>query len=930
MEVQIVPLAALFKLKTNASVVFYPLRCFQIDKNSQLWMTNLPEMKNIFLILYGLLLLLITGCTKLSTEITLYDLKCENLDNPQGIGTTEPAFGWKLASSVNGSSQKAYQVLVASDLKYLNEEDADLWNSGKVKSSDQVMTIYDGKELKSRSVCYWKVRIWDQNNDFSEWSPEYSFSVGLLNDSDWSASYIGLRSESENTIAPQFRKNFIVETKPRKIFLFVNSLGYHEVILNGKKVGDKVLAPAVSQFSKRSQVVTYDISALVNVGRNDLVLWTGKGWYTKGLPGVGFDGPLVRAQIDIPDNDSWITILKTDSTWLCRNSGYYTTGTWLPGQFGGETVDGRMNLTDLNSQSLDIAKWSPVEVVSVTEHLATSQLSEANIITDTISPVKIQSIGKNSWLIDMGTTLTGWTEIRLKSLKPGQEILIEYSDHLDKEGKVVDQGQSDKYIACGKQPEVFKNKFNYHGFRYIKISNLKNQPLKDEIYSYPIRTGYNLASSFECSDPDMNAIHNMIFYTLQCLSLGGYLVDCPQIERLGYGGDGNASTETAQTMFDLAPLYRNWLQAWGDCLREDGGMPHTAPNPYSAGGGPYWCGFVITASWRTYMNYGDRRILEKYYPVMQKWLTYADRYSPSGLLEPWPETDYRSWYLGDWASPEGTDHTDSASIKLVNNCFMTVCFETMEKIANVLGKKEEAQMYSSRKQKIADLINSELFNKTNNTYGSGIQVDMTYPLLAGVVPVNLEEKIENRLKDVILNEHNGHIACGLVGIPVFTEWSVNNRETDLFYSMLKKREYPGYLYMIDNGATTTWEHWNGARSRIHNCYNGIGSWFYQSVGGIRKDENIPGYRQVIIDPVIPEGITWANTTKETPYGTVKVNWMIENGFFRMNIKLPPGCQGNVLIPEGVEEYELNGVSSKKKNEPMLIESGVYDIQYNFD
>ncbi|MBK9389577.1 MAG: hypothetical protein IPN68_05030 [Bacteroidetes bacterium] len=206
-------------------------------------------------------------------------------------------------------------------------------------------------------------------------------------------------------------------------------------------------------------------------------------------------------------------------------------------------------------------------------------------------------------------------------------------------------------------------------------------------------------------------------------------------------------------------------------------------------------------------------------------------------------------------------------------------------------------MYASRKLKITELINNELFDKEKNIYGSGIQIDMTYPLLAGIVPENLKETIETRLKDVIIKGHAGHIACGLVGIPVFTEWSVKNKKSDLFYSMLKKRDYPGYLYMIDNGATTTWEHWNGARSRIHNCYNGIGSWFYQSVGGINKDENSPGYQHIIIDPAIPKGITWANTTKETPYGTVKVNWIIENGVFNMTVNIPVGCTGILVIPD---------------------------------
>lgn len=887
-------------------------------------------MKNKHLILSGLLLLIIAGCTRISTDITIYDLKCENLNNPEGIGTTEPAFGWKIATEVNGSSQKAYQVLVASDQKLLNETDADLWNSGKIRSSMQIMVPYAGKDLASRAVCVWKVRIWDENGNSSEWSPVSGFSIGLLEKSDWSASYIGFPGKSDYSVAPQFRKSFEISETGIKTFLFVNSLGYHEIYLNGEKIGDKVLTPAVSQFGKRSHVLTYDISALLKRGRNDLVIWAGKGWYSKGLPGVSYDGPVVRAQIDQYNSARWNTIVKTDSTWLGRNSGYYDTGTWFPWQFGGELVDASLLLSDLSASSIDKTSWNPVAIIRVPEHEATPQMTESNIIADTIKSVLILPLGNNKWFVDMGTTLTGWSEIRFSGLKAGQEVLLEYCDHLDKVGNPVNQGQSDRYIAKGATGEVFRNRFNYHGYRYIKISNLDNEPKADDIKSYLIQTGFKAASSFECSDPDMNAIHDMVSYTLQCLSLGGYFVDCPQIERLGYGGDGNASTETAQTMFDLAPLYSNWLQAWADCISEDGGMPHTAPNPYPAGGGPYWCGFIITASWKTYMNYDDKRILEQYYPVMQKWLGYAEKYSSSGLLQPWPDTDYRAWYLGDWASPEGTDHTDKASISLVNNCFMSVCYETMNKIAMALGKPEDAKLYSEKSLKINEIINKDLYDPRRNIYGSGTQIDMTYPLLAGIVPDSLTEIVRENLLNEIKVNHKGHIATGLVGIPVFTEWAINNRETELMYSILKKREYPGYLYMIENGATTTWEHWNGARSRIHNCYNGIGTWFYQSLGGIRKIENIPGYHAIIIDPQIPEGITWANTSKETPYGTLKVNWSIENGIFKMDIEIPVGCQANVIIPEYAVKYEINGKSFSKKDSPVIIDSGEYDIVYKFD
>ena len=887
-------------------------------------------MKLSFRIIIVAVILSSTGCKDRLAELTIFDLRCENLSEPLGIGTTIPGLSWKIKSGKNGTSQKAYQILMASDNNLLNEENADLWNSGKVLSRASVLVPYSGNTLTSRSVCYWKVRVWDENDHKSDWSPTAGFSVGLLKKSDWNASYIGLPGKENNIVSPQLRKTFKLKNKGEKVYIQVNSLGYHELFLNGEKVGDKVLTPAVSQFNKRSQVITYDITRLVKEGRNDIILWLGHGWYSKGLPGVGYDRPLVRAQTEQLNNGKWETIVRTDSTWTCRNSGYSCLGTWRSGDYGGEKVDAGILLPDLSASSLDKASWSPVFTAEDNGFEVSPQTTEMNSITGIFKADSVITFGDGKWLIDMGKTLTGWVEIRFPALNPGQELLMEYSDHFEKDGKLKEQGQEDRYVASGKEGEIFHNKFNYHGFRYIIISNLKSAPVKDDITSYLIHTDYRLASTFECSDPDLNKIHDMIFYTLRCLSLGGDLVDCPQIERLGYGGDGNASTLTAQTMFDLAPLYSNWLQAWADCVRDDGGMPHTAPNPYPAGGGPYWCGFIITASWKTFVNYGDIRVLEKYYPTMQKWLGYVDKYSPNGLLEPWPETDYRGWYLGDWAVPEGTDQTDKSSVSLVNNCFVSVCYETMQKIAGVLGKDADADKYSAKNDQIRKLIQSKLFDPERNLYGSGSQIDLTYPLLAGVVPDSLASIVRRNLLNKIEINHNGHFACGLVGIPVFTEWAVKNQEVNLMYSMLKKKDYPGYLYMLENGATTTWEHWNGARSRIHNCYNGIGSWFYQALGGLQSDEKFPGYQHLIIDPQIPIGITWANISKETPYGTVEVRWKLEDAIFKMKIKIPVGSTASVKIPKGSERCKLNGKSFGSEESFVDVGSGEFEFICNLN
>lgn len=870
-----------------------------------------------------------SGCAKSDPELNIYDLKCENLKEPAGIATLIPRLSWKISSELNGTSQSAYQILAASDAELLDENRADLWNSGKVVSGESVLVPWNGKQLQPGMVCFWKVMIWDQNDRKSDWSVPSSFTIGLLDKTGWKSAYIAFDAGKDIQVSPQLRKTFTLDNDPAHLYLHVNSLGYHEVWVNGKKAGDNVLTPAVSQFNKRSLVITYDITSLAEKGKNDLVLWLGRGWYAPGLPGVVNEGPVVRAQLEsVGKDNSRNIILVTDKTWTGRASGYSTIGSWKPGQFGGELIEAGMLTEDMSSSSLDSLKWSPVKEVPVPEHSATPQMTESNIIADTIKPASVKRTGGKTWLIDMGTTLTGWFEIHFPELEKGKEIILEYCDHLDKDGNTVNQGQTDRYIASGKGNEVFKNKFNYHGFRYVRISNLEAEPMKDNISAYLIHTGYADLSSFECSDTDMNRIHDMLKYTLRCLSLGGYLVDCPQIERLGYGGDGNASTLTAQTMFDLAPLYSNWLQAWYDCVRDDGGMPHTAPNPYPAGGGPFWCGFIITASWQTYRNYGDVRILEKNYPVMQLWLGYAARYSRNGILERWPDTDYRNWYLGDWAVPDGVNQTDTSSVNLVNNCFMAVCLETMKKIAGVLGKTEEASDYGREKDILAGKIHDRFYDKEKKTYGSGSQIDLTYPLLAGIVPDSLQNAVIGNLEKVIRVDHQGHIACGLVGIPVFTEWVTENRKADLMYEMLKKKDYPGYLYMTENGATTTWEHWNGARSRIHNCYNGAGSWFYQAVGGIRPDSSGPAYRVIVVDPQIPEGISWAKTRKETPYGPVEVNWQKQNGLVNIHIEVPAGCKARVAIPLESETFRLNNRRNKNKTGFVTVESGRHDIEFN--
>ena len=605
-----------------------------------------------------------------SVLFSVADLKCENLINPLGIDNTSPHFSWKLKGDGWKQGQTYYEIQVSSDSLSLADDKADLWDTGKVKSDASVMVPYQGKQLNSRSMCYWRVRAWNSKKKVSAWSPVARFGVGILEKNQMQGEYIGSSAEGGKICAPILRKK-VRMTKGETAILHVNTLGYHEIYVNGEKVGEDILTPAVSHLSKRSLIVTYDITPYLKDGENDLLIWLGQGWYKTTTFGTAYDGPLVKAELDVWRNGEWQVVAKTDRTWKGRESGYSDTGTWRALQFGGERVDGRILPKDLSSQTLDQLKWAPVVTVNVPGHIASPQMCEVNKIHDTLQPVSIKKLGDDTWLVDMGRVQTGWFEMRMPTLPEGHEITMEYSDNLTKEGEFDKQGESDIYISGGGSGECFKNKFNHHAYRYVRISNFPVGPKAEWMKSLQIYGDYKQAATFECSDADLNAIHNMIQYTMKCLTFSGYMVDCPHLERAGYGGDGNSSTMSLQMMYDVAPTFENWLQTWSDSMREGGSLPHVGPNPGAGGGGPYWCGFFVQAPWRTYIHYNDPRLIEKYYSQMKEWFKYVDKYTVDGLLKRWPDTKYRDWYLGDWLAPMGVDAGNQASVDLVCNCFIS-------------------------------------------------------------------------------------------------------------------------------------------------------------------------------------------------------------------------------------------------------------------
>ena len=657
----------------------------------------------------------------------------------------------------------------------------------------------------------------------------------------------------------------------------VVSLGYHEVYVNGTKVGDKVMQPAVSQLDKHALQVSYEISDLIHEGVNEIKIWLGQGWgRLYGTPAVA--KATVSKSVSDGECGLIFNLFVTDSSWDATPSGYSYTGSWQPMQFGGERLDRRVP-----------SRWRHATAYSNDGIKITQQEFKGNVIVDTLPIASQEKEADGSIVIDFGRVVTGWFNAVFTPMQANAEVTMEYLDHRDAKPPFT---ESDIYISDGKGHDVFCNKFHIHAFRYVRIKGAV--PASARAFHISA-VNPNGGATFECSDPRLNAIHNMVKYTLSCLTHSGYMVDCPHIERMGYGGDGNSSTMALQTFWDVRDTYRNWLTAWGDAMDSTGDLPYVAP-AFRTGGGPYWSGFIIKAPWRTYLNYGDRSLIDENWSQMKLWLEFVKNYSPDGLLQRWPDTERRNWFLGDWAAPEGVDIKGESAL-FVSNCFIAECLGDMVRMTDFYSRKNDSAYYASWRERLVKDIHRNFYHPETHTYANGTVLDQCYALLMGIPPDSATaQAVKEQLVKDCHGKYRDHIAVGLVGVPIFTEWCIHERQANLMATILRQPDYPGYLNMINNGATTTWESWDCGRagkedrSRVHNCYNGIAIWFYQALAGIRPDSANTGYKHFFIDPQPVEGIKWVHATKPTPYGTIEVN--IEGR--QMKVVVPQGTSATVF------------------------------------
>ena len=829
--------------------------------------------------------------------MNITNLRCEYLKNPLGIDVPQPRLCWVMESERRGQQQTAYRVLVASNAKNLKEDKGDLWDSGKRESDQSTHIAYDGKEMRPRMRCFWKVRVWDKDGKQSAWSESAMWSTGLFMTSEPSkemiaelkAKWIGAGHDSLFEEDPWLRRTFEITDKPDDALAYVASVGFHELFVNGKKVGDCVLSPSISDLSKRVRYVTYDITPYLNKGKNTIAFWLGPGW-SQWVPFRVQNKPLVMAEIDVTHPSGHKRQLLTDETWKIHPSSSTLLGPWGVGQFGGESIDARKHVSGWNTVQFDDSKWALVEAYAPKLNLSAEKI-EPNRKVTVIEPIAIEEMTPGVYRVDMGKDFTGWTEMNLKG-EPGKTVSLSFSDRENKDNTYRIRSE---YTLDDHRMGVFRNRFNYSVGRWITISGLNHKPDPADIKGYLVRNDYRRVGKFKCSNELLNRIYDTVLWTYESLSHSGYVVDCPHRERRGYGGDAHATMETALNNYGKGAFFTKWIQDWRDVQNPDGNLPYTAPT-YDGGGGPAWSGICVTLPWAMYERYADLRILKDTYPTMQRWIAFLDTKASGSILTKWGG----KWdFLGDWVPPgkdQGSGRVDTDSTLFFNNCYYLHNVQIVAGIAELLERPEEAKAYREKADDIRKAVHKKFFNPENNTYANGDQLYLALPLFVGVTPEDLRQPVMKALEDEILIAKKGHLDTGIHGTYFLIKTLTGIDRNDLIFEMASKNDYPGWGHMLEKGATTIWEQWDGENSRLHSSFLSIGAWFTEGVAGIQVDSQRPGYKHFVIKPGMVGDLAWARGELDSIHGKIVSDWKVEDNRITVHITVPANTTATVHVP----------------------------------
>jgi alpha-L-rhamnosidase len=890
-----------------------------------------------------LTIFLFTACNR--DKISVFDLSCEHLQNPLGIDVKTPRFSWKYADETHtrGLHQTAYRILVATDPSKLKAGKADKWDSGIIHSDQSQLVLYEGSELQSGGDYYWNVEVYtDPDAPACKSLQPARFSMGLLHESDWKGEWIKHPSaSSEKQI--WFRKKFTVNDKAASAFAYIASVGYHELYVNGQKVDEYVLAPAVSRIDKRVFYVTYDLTPYINKGDNVMALWYGPGW-SRNNSFERLVNQTVLVQLDGTTQNGEHFGTFSDKTWKCSESYSSNLGGFSFMDMGGEKIDGRLYAENWNVIDYDDSQWP--DATSVNNHpILSAQMTNPSRIIDTIPAQQIIDTIPGVWRVDMGKSFTGFLEAGFDGLKAGDTVVIQISNRTN---AVEEHRQKQLYIARGENGEKFRNRFNFFGGRYIHFTGLKQAPKLSDITAYAVSSAGRRTGSFECSDSMFNRIYEIDRRTYEMCNTEGVTVDCPNRERLGYGPEGAYQTTWGLGLpcFASSAYYIKWVRDWSDVQHENGYINNVAPQISVMYGSALNGNANMNIAWEHYQAYGDTQILEEAFKTGTKWIGFLLAHTVDGMLTPYAPGGY---FLGEWLRPGPVfEYGGTEQALFVNNCIYAMTLDLYIRIAEILQHKEEAVNYRKNLQTLRTKLHEKYFDPAVNSYLDGDQVRTAWALFTGIVPDSLYTSVLEHLEKDMTGEHPYFNIGSFSRYPYFHVLFAHPQFMEIISNILSKTTYPSYGYFIADGQTTwpeTWEINQPNCAIIHTSYAGISSWFIKCLAGIEPTDTPEGagYRSFTIRPRVIEKLSYAQAELESPYGAIKSGWRKDGDKIIYNITVPAGSNADIYLDLSGKNAKSGGVTEnglplsqvagikveKETNELVLIhaEAGAYTFFY---
>jgi alpha-L-rhamnosidase len=870
-------------------------------------------------------------------------LRVEHLAGAFGIGTARPRLSWWLPDGAR--RQLGYRIRTDNE-----------WDGGRVESSESVLVEYGGPELRSGDRVTWQVKVWTDLGE-SDWSAPGVFELGLLEADDWTAPWIvpveagGPPAGSRPATLVRGEFELPSGAAVARARLYATAHGIYEVFVNGRRVGDAELTPGYTEYRDRLQVQTFDIDEGLVPGRNAIGAIVSDGWF--------------RGQVGLPRaHDQWGSELgflaQLRATFdggatavAGTGPGWRSTRSWIESAdlIAGQSVDLRRVLSGWSEPGFDDSSWDPVSVADYGyDNLVASPAPSVRVVEE-LSPVSVR-VARGGQVFDLGQNINGW--VRLRNLGPeGTSLTLTHGEAIDASGDVTTShldvdlpflpeplpaGQVDRVVSAGRAGETFEPRHTTHGFQYLRVEGHPDTLELGDLTGAVVHTDMTRTGWFRCSDERVNRLHEAAVWSLRGNACD-VPTDCPTRERAGWTGDWQVFVPTAAFLYDVAGFSTKWLRDVAAEQWANGLVANLAPSPPSESeGGPLaglngsagWGDAAVIVPWEIYRAYGDRRLLEEQWPSMVAWLSFVER-SSAGARHPdraarsdEPRAHERylwdsGFHWGEWLVPgadlkgpeefEAFRRADKADVAAG---YFAYSARLMSRIASVIGRSDDALRYAELAERVRAAWAAE-FVAPDGRLHPDTQANHVRALAFDLVPDELRSATAARLVELI-RAADTHLATGFLATPYLLSVLADTGYVDVAYELLFTDTMPSWLYMIDRGATTVWERWNGIdadgnpyESLNHYSKGAVISFLHRYVAGIALlDSPGPAYRQFRIEPRPGGGITWAQAEHDSPYGRIESSWRVDGETFELDVTVPPGTTAEVVLPDGSERTVVSG------------------------